>query len=46
MRNTNMRTPEEKEKILEEYLSGETGIREMERKYNINHSIIYRWLEN
>ena len=35
-----------KEKILEEYLSGETGIREMERKYNINHSIIYRWLEN
>ena len=46
MRNNNMRTPEEKEKILEEYLSGEMGIREMERKYNINHSVIYRWLEN
>ena len=46
MRKNNMRTQEEKEIILKEYLSGETGIRKIERKYNINHSVIYGWLEN
>ena len=46
MRKNNMRTQEEKEKILKEYLSGETGIRKIERKYKINHSVIYKWLEN
>ena len=46
MRKNNMRTQEEKEKILKEYLSGEIGIRKIERKYKINHSVIYKWLEN
>lgn len=40
----NMRTPEEKEMILRDYLSG-TGINEIERKYEVNNVQVYRWLK-
>lgn len=40
----NMRKPKEKEKIVKEYLSGKIGIRNLERKYNLNHAVIYRWV--
>lgn len=40
----NIRTPQEKEIILKDYLSG-TGIKEIERKYEINNVQVYRWLE-
>ena len=40
----NMRTPEEKEIILKDYLSG-TGIKEIERKYEVSNVQVYRWLE-
>lgn len=36
------RTPEEKEAIILDYLSG-TGIMEIERKYNISDSSFYKW---
>ena len=36
------RTPEEKEAIILDYLSG-TGITEIERKYNISDSSFYKW---
>lgn len=39
-----MKTPEEKEIIVKEYLSGK-GIKELERKYEINNVQIYRWIE-
>ena len=41
---SNMRTPSEKEKILKEYLKGK-GIKKIEKEYNINNSVVYRWLE-
>jgi len=41
---SNMRTPEEKEQILKEYLNGK-GIKKIEKEYNINNSVVYRWLE-
>ena len=41
---SNIRTPEEKEKILKEYLNGK-GIKVIEKEYNINNSVVYRWLE-
>ena len=40
----NMRTPEEKEKILKEYISG-TGISIIAQKYNVRNFLIYRWLK-
>lgn len=39
-----MRTPEEKEKIIKEYLNGK-GIKIIEKEYSVNNSIVYRWLE-
>ena len=36
------RTPEEKEIIIKDYISG-TGIMEIERKYNISDSSFYKW---
>lgn len=41
---SNMRSPEEKEKIIKAYLSG-TGIMEIERKYGVNNVLVYRWLK-
>ena len=40
----NMRTPEEKEIILKEYLKG-TGIKKIERDFKVNNAQVYRWLE-
>ena len=42
---SNMRSPEEKEMILKDYLSG-TGIMEIEKKYSVNNAVVYRWLKN
>lgn len=39
-----MRTPEEKEIIIKDYLSG-TGIRKIENKYNVRNANFYRWLK-
>lgn len=41
---SNMRTPQEKELIIKDYLSG-TGIMEIEKKYNVDNVLIYRWLK-
>ena len=38
-----MRTPEEKAKIIEEYLNGEQGLHYYERKYNIHYQVLHRW---
>ena len=43
MRKKNMRTPEEKAKIIEEYLNGEHGLHYYERKYNIHYQVLHRW---
>ena len=40
----NIRTPEEKEIILKEYLNGK-GIKKIEKEYNVRNAQIYRWLE-
>ena len=39
-----MRSPEEKEKILKEYLNG-TGISVIVKKYQVRDFLIYRWLK-
>ena len=44
MRKNNMKTPEEKEKIIKRYLNGE-NIAELVREYQIGHKIIYKWLK-
>ena len=43
MRKNNMRTPEEKAKIIEEYLNGEYGLHYYERKYSICYSALHKW---
>ena len=40
----NIRTPEEKEKIIKEYLNGK-GIRTIEKEYQVRNAQVYRWLE-
>ena len=39
-----IRTPEEKEIILKEYLNGK-GIKKIEKEYNVRNAQVYRWLE-
>lgn len=39
-----MRTPEEKEKILKDYLNG-MGISTIVKKYQVRDFMIYRWLK-
>ena len=39
-----MRSPEEKEKILKDYLNG-TGISVIVKKYQVRDFMIYRWLK-
>lgn len=46
MRKNNMRTPEEKEKILKEFYFGEIGRNEICRKYKISTSTLRKWREN
>ena len=38
-----MRTPEEKAKIIEEYLNGNEGLHYYERKYDIHYQVLHRW---
>lgn len=40
-----MRTPEEKAKIIEEYLNGKEGLRYYVREYGINYSVLHKWYE-
>ena len=40
----NIRTPEEKEIILKEYLNGKS-IKKIEKEYNVRNAQVYRWLE-
>lgn len=40
-----MRTPEEKEKIVLEYLNGTAGHRTVADSYNINHVLFRRWIK-
>ena len=39
-----MRTPEEKEIIVKEYLNGETATK-LTNKYNLPNKLIYRWIK-
>ena len=41
---SNIRTPEEKEKIVKEYLNGK-GIKTIEKEYQVRNAQVYRWLE-
>ena len=45
MRKNIMRTPEEKAKIIEEYLNGTYGLHYYEQKYNICYSVLHKWYE-
>ena len=42
--NNIMRTPEQKEKIVKEYLNGES-VTKLNKKYNLSNKIIYKWLD-
>lgn len=42
--NNKMRTPEEKEKIVKEYLEGESPAR-LNRKYDLSNKLIYQWIK-
>lgn len=44
MRKNNMKTPEEKEKIVKRYLSGEPAIK-LSKEYNLDKKRIYEWLK-
>ena len=41
---SNIRTLEEKERIIKEYLNGK-GIRTIEKEYQVRNAQVYRWLE-
>ena len=41
---SNIRTPEEKEKIVKDYLNGK-GIKTIEKEYQVRNAQVYRWLE-
>lgn len=43
--NNVMRTPEEKEQIVLEYLNGNIGYRMVARSYNINFRLLRRWVD-
>lgn len=43
MRKNNMRTPEEKEKIIKDLLSGKTSWSETYKKYNLSESVLSHW---
>ena len=42
--SNNMRTAEEKEKIVKEYLNGTSAI-ELKKKYRIAGKSIYKWIK-
>ena len=41
----NMRTPQEKEKIIKEYLSCKSGFKKICSKYNISKSLLWQWIK-
>ena len=43
-KTNNMRTPEEKEKIVKEYFNGISAV-ELTNKYNLPNKLIYRWIK-
>lgn len=43
MRKNNMRSPEEKEKIVKEFYSGKIGRNEICRKYSISTQTLRKW---
>ena len=43
MRKNNMRTPEEKEKIVKDLISGKTSWAETYKKYSLSESTLSRW---
>ena len=45
-RKNNMRTSEEKEKIVLEYLNGRVGYKTVARSYNIHPSRFFIWVKN
>ena len=45
-RKNNMRTPEEKEKIVLEYLNGRVGYKTVAKSYNIHPSRFFIWIKN
>lgn len=44
MRKNNMKTPEEKEKIVKRFLSGESATK-LSKEYNFDKKRIYEWLK-
>ena len=44
MRKNNMKTPEEKEKIVKRFLSGESATK-LSKEYNLDKKRIYEWLK-
>lgn len=42
-KKNNMRTPEEKEKIVLEYLNGKVGYRMIARSHEVNSKVLFRW---
>ena len=44
-RKNNMRTPEEKEKIVLEYLNGRAGYRAVARSYGLSHGRFFIWVQ-
>lgn len=40
----NMRTPEEKEKIVKEFIKGKSAT-ELTKKYDLSDKLIYRWIK-
>ena len=43
MRKNNMRTPEEKEKIVKDLINGKTSWTETYKKYSLSESTLSRW---
>ena len=40
-----MRTPEEKEEIVQEYLNGRVGYREVAKAHGVRPNIFFRWVK-
>ena len=43
MRKNNMRSSKEKEKIVKELLSGKYSWKELNKKYNLSKSVLFKW---
>ena len=45
-RKNNIRTPEEKEKIVLEYLNGKTGYKTVAKAHDLSYGRFYIWIKN